>query len=49
MRGEENYEGVVPLGLGSRPRGVRWEQDCPVTEGAETGGKGGPNAEKNKF
>ena len=41
--------GVVPLWLGSRPRSVRREQDCPVTEGPETGGKGGPNAEKNKL
>ena len=31
-----------------RPRGVRREQDGPVTASPETGGKGGPNAEKNK-
>ena len=38
-----------PLRLGPRPRGVRREQAGPVTAGPETGGQGGPNAEKNKL
>ena len=41
--------GGAPLRLGPRPRGGRREQDGPVPAGPETGGQGGPNAEKNNL